>query len=245
MLTELLEAREPSQRRRAGNFVAGARSISSGLKLESRRNYFRCALARLAAAKLLAMADIGIHSEEEFRECFSLFDKDKKGAIDEFNFGGCLRSMALNPTEKETKELFAEVAKDVEGVQKADVDAVLAAGRKYAKVMAAADQEQGLRDALKVLDKEGNGMVSSAELRHIVANLKVKTEKIGDEMVHTPIGDEELDEAMEEIDPKKAGQIKIDHLVREVFKKVYIPPLGSVSYLEDRPKRQSLSEMMM
>jgi hypothetical protein len=64
-------------------------------------------------------------------------------------------------------------------------------------------------------------------------------------MVHTPIGDEELDEAMEEIDPKKAGQIKIDHLVKEVFKKVYIPPLGSVSYLEDRPKRQSLSEMMM
>ena len=99
-------------------------------------------------------------------------------------------------------------------------------------------------------------MVSSAELRHIVANLKVKTEKIGDEMVHTPIGDEELDEAMEEINPKKAGQIKIDHLVKEVFKKVtltnlqpqsqvYIPPLGSVSYLEDRPKRQSLSEMMM
>ena len=166
------------------------------------------------------MADIGIHSEEEFRECFSLFDKDKKGAIDEFNFGGCLRSMALNPTEKEAKELFAEVAKDVEGVQKADVDAVLAAGRKYAKVMESADQEQGLRDALKVLDKEGNGMVSSAELRHIVANLKVKTEKIGDEMVHTPIGDEELDEAMEEIDPKKAGQIKIDHLVKEVFKKV-------------------------
>ena len=137
------------------------------------------------------------------------------------------------------------MAKDVEGVQKADVDAVLSAGRKYAKVMESADQEQGLRDALKVLDKESNGMVSSAELRHIVANLKVKTEKIGDEMVHTPIGDEELDEAMEEIDPKKAGQIKIDHLVKEVFKKVYIPPLGSVSYLEDRPKRQSLSEMMM
>ena len=179
------------------------------------------------------MADIGIHSEEEFRECFSLFDKDKKGAIDEFNFGGCLRSMALNPTEKETKELFAEVAKDVEGVQKADVDAVLAAGRKYAKVMAAADQEQGLRDALKVLDKEGNGMVSSAELRHIVANLKVKTEKIGDEMVHTPIGDEELDEAMEEIDPKKAGQIKIDHLVKEVFKKVYT----CAAHFEHRARR--------
>ena len=179
------------------------------------------------------MADIGIHSEEEFRECFSLFDKDKKGAIDEFNFGGCLRSMALNPTEKETKELFAEVAKDVEGVQKADVDAVLAAGRKYAKVMESADQEQGLRDALKVLDKEGNGMVSSAELRHIVANLKVKTEKIGDEMVHTPIGDEELDEAMEEIDPKKAGQIKIDHLVKEVFKKVYT----CAAHFEHRARR--------
>ena len=92
--------------------------------------------------------------------------------------------------------------------------------------MESADQEQGLRDALKVLDKEGNGMVSSAELRHIVANLKVKTEKIGDEMVHTPIGDEELDEAMEEIDPKKAGQIKIDHLVKEVFKKVRAPSIA-------------------
>ena len=52
----------------------------------------------------------------------------------------------------------------------------------------------------------------------------MKTEKIGDEMVHTPIGDEELDEAMEEIDPKKAGQIKIDHLVKEVFKKVHTSP---------------------
>ena len=187
------------------------------------------------------MADIGIHSEEEFRECFSLFDKDKKGAIDEFNFGGCLRSMALNPTEREVKALFNEVAE----AGWADVEGTLAAGRKFAKHMAMANPEQQFRRALKVLDQDGTGTVPSAEIRNIVANLKVKTEKIGDEMVHTPIGDEELDEAMEEIDPKKAGQIKIDHLVKEVFKKVYIPPLGSVSYLEDRPKRQSLSEMMM
>ena len=59
-------------------------------------------------------------------------------------------------------------------MQKADADAKLAAGAS-AKVMESADQEQGLRDAFKVLDK-GNGMVSSAEF-NIVANLKVKTEK--------------------------------------------------------------------
>ena len=47
---------------------------------------------------------------------------------------------------------------------------------------------------------------------------------------------------MEEIDPKKAGQIKIDHLVKEVFKKVYIPPLGSVSYLEDRPSAKPVGD---
>ena len=39
------------------------------------------------------MGDIGTHSEEEFRECFSLFAKEKNG-IAEFEFGCCLRSMA-------------------------------------------------------------------------------------------------------------------------------------------------------
>ena len=178
------------------------------------------------------MGDVGSHSEEQFRECFSLFDKEKTGQVAEFEFGCCLRSMALNPTEREVKALFNEVAE----AGWADVEGTLAAGRKFAKHMAMANPEQQFRRALKVLDRDGTGAVPSAEIRKIVANLKVKTETIGGELVQTPVGDEELDEAMDEIAPHGATQISIDALAKEVFKTVSIPPLSEL-VLEPKQRR--------
>ena len=177
------------------------------------------------------MGDVGSHSEEEFRECFSLFDTEKKNAIAEFEFACCLRSMALNPTEREVKALFNEVAE----AGWADVEGTLAAGRKFARHMASANPEQQFRRALKVLD-DGTGAVPSAEIRKIVANLKVKTETIGGELVQTPIGHEELDEAMDEIAPYGATQISIDALATEVFQTVSIPPLSEL-VLEPKQRR--------
>ena len=62
----------------------------------------------------------------------------------------------------------------------------------------------------------------------------MKTETIGGELVRTP-GDEELDEAMDEIAPHGATQISIDALATEVFKTVSIPPLSGWSSSQAAP----------
>lgn len=57
------------------------------------------------------------------------------------------------------------------------------------------DTEEEIRDAFRVFDKDGNGLISSHELRQIMMNLGEK------------LTDEELDEMMREADLNGDGQI--------------------------------------
>ena len=50
----------------------------------------------------------------EFREAFSLFDKDGDGTITTKELGTVMRSLGQNPTEEELQEMINEV--DVDGV---------------------------------------------------------------------------------------------------------------------------------
>ena len=51
----------------------------------------------------------------EFKEAFSLFDKDGDGTMTSKELGVVMRSFGQNPSEKELKEMVAEV--DVDGMQ--------------------------------------------------------------------------------------------------------------------------------
>ena len=57
------------------------------------------------------------------------------------------------------------------------------------------DTEEEIRDAFRIFDKDGNGLISANELKHIMANLGEK------------LTDEELDEMMREADTNGDGQI--------------------------------------
>lgn len=64
-----------------------------------------------------------------------------------------------------------------------------------AKKMKDSDSEEELREAFRVFDKDGNGFISAAELRHLMANLEKK------------LTDEEVDEMMRETDLDGDGQV--------------------------------------
>jgi calmodulin len=54
-----------------------------------------------------------------------------------------------------------------------------------AKKMKDIDGEEEIREAFRVFDKDGNGFISSAELRHVMTNLGEKlTDAEVDEMIH-------------------------------------------------------------
>ena len=59
-----------------------------------------------------------------------------------------------------------------------------------AKKMRDSDSEDELREAFRVFDKDGNGYISAAELRHVMTNLG---EKLTDEEVDEMIREADLD----------------------------------------------------
>merc|ERR1740117_1218797 len=115
----------------------------------------------------------------EFKEAFSLFDKDGDGTITCKELGTVMRSLGQNPTEAELGDMINEV--DADGNGQIDFPEFLT---MMAKKMKATDSEEEIKEAFKVFDKDGNGFISAAELRHIMTNLGEKlTDEEVDEMI--------------------------------------------------------------
>ena len=76
-----------------------------------------------------------------------------------------------------------------------------------ARKMKDTDNEEEILEAFKVFDKDGNGFISAAELRHIMTNLGEK------------LTDEEVDEMIREADIDGDGQINYEEFVKMMMSK--------------------------
>mgnify|MGYP003315290642 CR=1 FL=1 len=76
-----------------------------------------------------------------------------------------------------------------------------------ARKMKDTDSEEEILEAFKVFDKDGNGFISAAELRHIMTNLGEK------------LTDEEVDEMLREADIDGDGQINYEEFVKMMMSK--------------------------
>ncbi|KAI0238216.1 Neo-calmodulin [Lamellibrachia satsuma] len=121
----------------------------------------------------------------EFKEAFALFDKDGDGTITTRELGTVMRSLGQNPTEAELQDMINEV--DFDGNGTIDFDEFLT---MMAKKMKSTDTEDEMKEAFKVFDKDGDGFISAAELRHVMANLG---EKLTDDEVEEMIREADLD----------------------------------------------------
>ena len=88
----------------------------------------------------------------EFREAFSLFDKDGDGTITTKELGTVMRSLGQNPTEAELADMINEV--DADGNGSIDFPEFLT---MMARKMKDTDSEEEILEAFKVFDKDGNG----------------------------------------------------------------------------------------
>jgi len=139
-------------------------------------------------------------SEEEIAElkdAFALFDKDGDGTISVGELGTVMRTMGQNPTEEELREMIAEV--DTDGNSTIEFDEFIKL--MSTKMSSDVDQDQEMRDAFKVFDRDGSGSISAKELRHVMANL-------GEKMT-----DEEIDEMIREADIDGDGEIDYEEFV--------------------------------
>jgi len=119
----------------------------------------------------------------ECQETFNLFDNRGDGKINVCQLGDVLRALGQNPTE-------ADVLK-VSGSQKPDYRIsfdeflpILQSINKAKPTDTAEDFIEGLRH----FDKDGNGFISSAELRHLLTTLG---EKLSDDEVEQLLAGQE------------------------------------------------------
>ncbi|XP_048357589.1 calmodulin-A-like [Sphaerodactylus townsendi] len=138
----------------------------------------------------------------EFKEAFSLFDKDGDGAITTKDLGTVMRSLGHNPTEAELRAMIHDI--DTNGNGTVDFPEFLAL---MAKRVRETDSEEEIRDAFRVFDKDGNGYICAAELRHVMTNLGEK------------LTEEEVDEMIKEADMDGDGRVNYEEFVRVMLEK--------------------------
>ena len=137
-----------------------------------------------------------------------------------------MRSLGQNPTEAELMDMIQEVSQKVlqdiiNHLSCSDVrvfvfqiDADNSGSIDFpefltmmARKMKDTDSEEEILEAFKVFDKDGNGFISAAELRHIMTNLGEK------------LTDEEVDEMIREADIDGDGQINYEEFVKMMMSK--------------------------
>ncbi|ODV89357.1 hypothetical protein CANCADRAFT_3985 [Tortispora caseinolytica NRRL Y-17796] len=127
---------------------------------------------------------------KDFKEAFALFDKDGDGHITTAELGVVMRSLGQTPTEADLQDMINEVDQDHNGT--IDFPEFLT---MMARKMKDSDSEDEIREAFKVFDRDNDGYISAAELRHVMMS-------IGE-----PLTEEEADQMIREADADGDGLI--------------------------------------
>ncbi|XP_057354111.1 calmodulin-like [Manis pentadactyla] len=138
----------------------------------------------------------------ELKEAFSKFDKDGDGSINTQELGAVMQALGKNLSEAELKEIISKVDTDADGV--ISFPEFL---EEMVRRMKAWRKKQGLQEAFRVFDVDGNGYISVDELKQVMA-------KLGEEL-----SQEVLEAMIHEADVDQDGQVNYEEFVRILSQK--------------------------
>ncbi|XP_066471208.1 myosin light polypeptide 6-like [Tiliqua scincoides] len=118
---------------------------------------------------------------EEYKEAFGLFDRVGDGKIQLCYCGDLMRALGQNPTNADINKVLGHPKPDELNSRRVEFEEFLPMLQTIVKSKDQGTYEDYL-EGLRVFDKEGNGMVMGAELRHVLATLG---EKMTEEEVET------------------------------------------------------------
>ncbi|XP_047344555.1 myosin-2 essential light chain isoform X3 [Vespa velutina] len=107
-------------------------------------------------------------SMEEFQEAFQLFDSRGDGKIHVAQIGDALRALGQNPTESDVKKFTHQHKPD----ERISFEVFLPIYQAISKSRTS-DTADDFIEGLRHFDKDGNGYISSAELRHLLTTLGI------------------------------------------------------------------------
>lgn len=139
-------------------------------------------------------------SEEQiadFKEAFSLFDKDGDGIIKISELALLIRSLNQNPTESEIRDMIIEIDSQQTGIL--DFPEFISLMARRIKDV---NPEEELREAFQVLDSNKLGFINGNELFHYVS-------KLGEKFT-----EDEAKQMIKEADPDGSGQIRYEDFIK-------------------------------
>ncbi|XP_018587082.2 calcium-binding protein 1a [Scleropages formosus] len=139
---------------------------------------------------------------DELREAFKEFDRDKDGFIGCKDLGNCMRTMGYMPTEMELIELSQQINMNLGGHVDFE-DFVELMGPKLLAETADMIGVKELRNAFKEFDTNGDGAISTAELREAMKKL------LGQQ-----VGHRDLEDILRDIDLNGDGHVDFEEFVR-------------------------------
>jgi calmodulin len=122
----------------------------------------------------------------QYREAFSLFDKDHDDIIAPQELGIVLRSCGLSPSESDLQKLQQQIGRKI------DFDTFVRVAQNFK--LNNREIEDDIREAFRIFDKDSTGYVSVQELKHAMISLGER------------LSEEEIDELIREADIDADGR---------------------------------------
>ncbi|KAL9237083.1 hypothetical protein vseg_011671 [Gypsophila vaccaria] len=144
--------------------------------------------------------DLSEEQVNSMKEAFTLFDTDNDGKINPSELGILMRSLGGNPTQALLKSIITQETLTAPF----DFNRFMDLMSKHLKPE---PFDRQLRDAFKVLDKDGTGFVLVSDLRHILTSIGEKLEPA------------EFDEWIREVDVGSDGKIKYEDFIARMVAK--------------------------
>ena len=142
--------------------------------------------------------EISPERKKEYQDAFEMFDKDKDGTISAKELANVMETLVgQKPSMDEITSMIKEVDLNSDG--KIELGEFI---QLMLKNSPDTETEEEVINAFRVFDKEGNGLINTEELKHIMMT-------IGDKMT-----EDEAEEMIREADIDEDGVINYEEFVR-------------------------------
>ncbi|KAJ2695922.1 hypothetical protein FB645_006337 [Coemansia sp. IMI 203386] len=139
---------------------------------------------------------------KELKDTFNEFDKDGNGSISREELELAMKTILGSEVQINAEELIRAVDKDGNG--EIEFEEFLSLMAQYYNT---SSEEDELREAFKVFDKNGDGVISADELRQVMTSLGER------------LSDEEVSEMIREADVDGDGNINYEEFAKMMVNK--------------------------